>query len=183
MKDEEYFVVTLSPAAGDSLAGKALWEDLSRKFRRPQGRRLGEMVRKEFYPIELPGELAAKTFDGRRVRRVIAKIVRGLFFHEQRRFLPIGTPSRIYILGPHDRRSDELAEILPYVASAESKGRYPGVFDYKYRDQKCDDLLDIGSIHLWFWGMLFWNTLLALTIFHDPECLGSTGDSGEDSCG
>lgn len=169
-KDEEYFVVTLSPVAGDSSAGRALWEDLSHKFGKLRGRILGEMVRKEFYSVELPGQMKAKKFDGRRVRRVIAKIVRGLFFHEQGRFLPIETPCRVDVFGPHERPDDDMPEILGYAISAQSKGADPNIFDYRYRDHNYDDFPDLGALHLWFWAMFFWDAVTTLTVFHDPGC-------------
>jgi hypothetical protein len=168
--DEEYFVVTLSPIAGDSPEGRALWQDLSRKFERPQGRRLGHMVRKEFYTIELPGGMRAKRFDGRRVRRVIWKVVRGLFFIQEGHFLPVQTPHQTHMFGPHDSPDDDIRQILGYALSAESRAAEPGIFDYRYRDHRYPDFPDLGATHLWFWAMLFWNTVISLTTFHDPEC-------------
>jgi hypothetical protein len=168
-KDEEYFVNTLAPAIEASPVQRALWHDLWQQFSKPRGRILGEMVRKEFYKVDMPGGMRAKTFNGRRVRRVVAKTVRGLFFHEQRRFLPLRTPCRIEIFGPHDWPPDELREVIAYAASSGPKGRYPEVFDYRYRDQRVD-LSGVGRVHLWFWAMVFWGQLLALTVFHDPGC-------------
>ena len=164
-KDEDYFVNSLAPVAMDSYSANELWKDLCVQFRRPEGRRIHEMVRREFEwrpsGLYLPFGKVAKNFNGERVRRVIWKITRGLFFKEMRAFLPENHPNDIEILSP---REDPPYDFR-FVWVTQSRGHYPGVFNYKYIDV---DLRGVKDFH--YWTMLFWDRLLALIKFHDPAC-------------
>jgi len=175
-KDEEYFVATVTPVVGDTYAGRALWNDARKKWARPEGERLGQMIINEFDRIVLPGGIASKRFDAVRVRRVIWKITRGLFFKQQKRFLPEEKPKHISVTSRLEKPDQELGYVLAYVTRTKSKGRYPGVFDYKYAD-----IPEGEERHRWLWAMLFWDSLISLTIFHDPvcTCLECEGNSKE----
>ncbi len=154
-KDEDYFVSSLGPLAKDSYTGNELWKDISRQAKRPESKKLIQKVWREFnrtpHGIILPNRKVAKRFDGGRVRRVIWKILRGLYFKENKIFLPEDTKKIIWV----GFKDEGLPSIFPYVRNTPSRGNYPGVFDYKYRKEEDFEL----------WAMLFWNTLTAVILF------------------
>lgn len=104
-KDEDYFVNSLSPLCMDTYSGKAVIQDIEKRIiKRPQSRRLALMIYKEFElrpsGIVLPSGKVVKRYDGKRIRNVIWKITRGLFFKEYNKVLPIKTPKSIEIINP-----------------------------------------------------------------------------------
>ncbi len=162
-KDELYFTHSIGCAAQDSYSGQALWRDLSSKYKKPRGKRIAKMIFQEFdrtpSGIILPFGKVAKNFDGERVWRVVWKITRGLFFWETGRFLPEYTANGFKITSPNEEPPKEFA----YVVNAQSRGQYPGVFDYKY--------IVVSEFNNFnFWAMLFWDRIIMLISFHDPEC-------------
>ena len=161
-KDEDYFVHTIAPLAMGSYSGKSLWADLSEQYKRPQGRRIGQMVLKEFDKrpsgLILPFGKVAKRFDGQRVWRVIWKIMRGLFLKETGRFLPDGTPRTYNIFSPDEHPPRE----FDFVRNLSSRGQYPGVFDYRY--------MEFPEKKFHFWAMLFWDKIITFVGSHDPDC-------------
>lgn len=161
-KDEDYFVHTIAPLAMASYSGKSLWGDLSEQYKRPQGRRIGQMVLKEFDKrpsgLILPFGKVAKRFDGQRVWRVVWKIMRGLFLKEIGRFLPDGTPRTYKIFSPDEHPPRE----FDFVRNLSSRGQYPGVFDYRF--------MEFPEKTFHFWAMLFWDKIIIFVGFHDPDC-------------
>ena len=163
-KDEDYFVHAIAPLAMESYSGNALWKDLEHQYSRPQGTVIGNMVLKEFDKrpsgLYLPSGKVVKRFDGERVWRVAWKIVRGLFFKEYQRFLPENTARTYY-------KFVSLGEQPPLVFDAvrntPPRGQYPAVFDFKYIVAP-----EVDNFHLW--AMLFWDRLIMIIGFHDPEC-------------
>jgi len=91
-KDEDYFVHSIAPLTKESYSGSEIWKDITHKFQRPEGFRIGKMISKEFDSrpsgLYLPRGKVIKRFDAERVWRVVWKIVRGLFFKEHQRLLP-----------------------------------------------------------------------------------------------
>jgi hypothetical protein len=163
-KDEDYFVHSIGPLAMESYSGKAIWKDISHQFNRPQGERIGKMVSMEFdvrpSGLYLPGEKVAKKFDAERVWRVAWKIVRGLFFKEHGKFLPESTLRNYYkVVSVGEKPPQE----FDAVRNTPSRGQYPGVFDYKYVV-----VPELNNFNLW--AMLFWDRLIKMIGFHDPEC-------------
>ena len=161
--DEDYFFSSLSPLAANSHVGGAIWADLRRRVTRPEGRRLARQVLKEFEErpsgVVLPEGKVAKRFDPKRVRRVVWKICRGLFFKVGGRFLPEGVPRCFWIFLSTEKPPPELGLFL----AARPRGDHPGVFDYMYIE-------DTGIDNFHFWALLFWNTLVTLIAFHDADC-------------
>jgi len=160
-KDEDYFVHSIGPLAMESYSGTALWGDISNRYERPQNRRLAEMVLKEFDErpsgLVLPFGRVAKRFDGNRVRRVVWKIVRGLFFKEIGQVLPDDLRIKFEVLSPGENPPPEYDPIL----TATPLGQYPGVFDYRY----------IGIPEkMYLWAMLFWDRIIMFVGFHVPGC-------------
>jgi hypothetical protein len=161
-KDEVYFLNSIGPLATDTQSGRAIWIDIAKQMKREQGIRIGEKIFKEFTQhhngVYVPNSKVLKQYDRTRISRVIWKIVRGLFFEEFNRFLPEDTPWSFEILS----EDEEPPKYSYYVLNSESKGRYPGIFDYKYVES------DIGNLHMW--GLLFWDKIITIVYFHDPNC-------------
>lgn len=122
------------------------------------------MILKEFDQrpsgIILPNGKVLKRFNAKRVWRVVWKITRGLFFKEKREFLPENISKSFKIVSVGEKPPLEFG----YVRNIPSRGQYPGVFDYKYID-----FPELNNFHLW--AMLFWDRLITLIKFHDPECI------------
>ncbi len=163
-KDEDYSVHSLAPLALGSYSGNAIWVDIANQFERPQGKRIGQMILKEFEKspsgIILPNGKIAKRFNSKRIYRVLWKITRGLFFKEKGEFLPENTPRRYFKITPLDEKPPP--EFI-YVANTPSRGKYRIVFDYKYIN-----FPKLNNLHLW--AMLFWNKLVTLIEFQYPKC-------------
>lgn len=162
-EDEDYFVHSIAPLAKGSYSGDGIWNDIAQRLRRAQGQRIGQMILREFEErpsgLYLPGGKVIKRFDAKRVKRVVWKIVRGLFYKEHARFLPEEPPRLLKFVSVGEKPPPEFQA----VRSTQSKGQYPNVFDYKYIV-----ISELDNFHLW--AMLFWDRLIKLVAFHDPEC-------------
>lgn len=162
-KDEDYFVHSIAPLTKGSYSGNGIWHDISHQFKKSRGQRIGQMILKEFEDrpsgLYLPRGKVVKRFDAERVWRVVWKIVRGLFYREFTRFLPEDTPKVFKLVSVGDKPPPEFEA----VQNTPSKGQYPNVFDYKYIVMP-----ELENFH--FWAMLFWDRLIKMVAFHDPEC-------------
>ncbi len=162
-KDELYFTHSIGCVAQDSYSGRALWQDLLNKYKKPRGSKIAKMIFQEFdrrpSGIILPFGKVAKNSDGQRVWRVVWKITRGLFFYERKRFLPEYTRYNVKIVSPNEEPPEEFED----VNNTPPRGQYPGVFDYKYIVVSELDNFNI-------WAMLFWDSIITVIWFHDPEC-------------
>jgi len=162
-KDEDYFVHSIAPLTKGSYSGDGIWNDIARQFQRPQGQRIGQMISREFDDrpsgLYLPDGKVLKRFDGERVWRVVWKILRGLFFKEYSRFLPEDTPRLFKVISVGEKPPPE----FDAVRNTPSMGQYPNVFDYKFIV-----IPELNDFH--FWAMLFWDRLIKLIAFHDPNC-------------
>ena len=165
-RDEEYVRLSLSPLAWDSPVGDALKQDNVDRWLRGRGIPLSKKVLGEFSTvtpegIHLPPGLVAKKVDSDRCERVLWKIVRGLFFHEEgERVLPEATEKQINV-----ESSDSLPQQYSAFSELESRGRHPAIFDYRYWSG------DLDGFHAHIWGLLLWQKFLAVTTFHDPSCV------------
>lgn len=161
--DEEYFIHTFAPMVMGTFSRSSILKELLGQYRAGRNVPLNRMVLGEFQKrpsgLYLPPGKVVKRFDPQRVWRVVWKITRGLFFHEHKVFLPKDTPRQYKIMSPGEKPPDEFF-LLP---DDPIHGRYPGVFDYKFRKLE-DDL----NLHIW--AMLFWDNIIALVYFHDPGC-------------
>lgn len=162
--DEDYFVNSIAPLTKGSFSGNEIWKDISNQFKRPQGQRIGQMVLNEFQErpsgLYLPGNKVVKRFDPKRVWRVVWKITRGLFYKEYGRFLPELSSNYFNVFSVNEKPPD----YFDVVRNTHSRGQYPGVFDYKFI---C--IPEINNFHLW--AMLFWDRLIKIVAFHDPDCV------------
>ncbi len=161
--DEDYFVHSLAPLTLGSYSGNSVIDDIKRRF--SEGRRipLGHKVLKEFERnpsgLILPRDKVVKRFDGKRVRRILWKIIRGLYFKEYGEFMPEGTFFSWEITGPWYQPP----AIFEAIRNLPSKGDYPGVLDYKYARYPEFDNANL-------WGLIFWDRLITLGIFHNANC-------------
>jgi len=162
--DEDYFVNTLAPLARGSYSGDALLRDVFDKYGRNEKQPLVHRVLEEFdrtpSGLQLPPSLVAKRIDGARVHRVAWKIVRGLYFHETRQYLPEATPNSLSITPPDTPPPAPFSEAL---GELPSRGAYPGVFDYKFA--QFPEHNDFS-----YWGLLLWDRLILTMAFHSPHC-------------
>jgi hypothetical protein len=162
--DEDYFVNTLAPLARGSYSGDALLRDVFDKYGRNEKQPLVRRVLQEFdrmpSGLQLPPSLVAKRIDGARVHRVAWKIVRGLYFHETRDYLPEATPNALSITPPDTPPS---APFLEALGDLPSRGAYPGVFDYKFVQ-----FPELNNFN--YWGLLLWDKLILTMAFHSPHC-------------
>jgi hypothetical protein len=162
--DEDYVVTTLAGFAYPrSEAGRLLWRDVNRNFARPEGQTIGHMILHEFEQrpsgLVLPPGKIAKRFDGKRVRRVMWKIARGLYFRENNRVLPEATPASVRLVLPGEEPSAEIKAVLP----EPEQGRYPAVFAYRHRR------FDVGDgLHVW--ALWLWDAVACSVACHDPDC-------------
>lgn len=170
--DEDYFVHSIGPLVKGSYSGDGIWDDIAHQFRKPKGQRIGQMIRKEFEDrpsgLYLPAGKVVKRFDADRVWRVVWKIVRGLFYKEHNRYLPDNTPKLFKLVSVGEKPPLEFEA----VRNTQSRGQYPNVFDYKYIV-----ISELDNFH--FWAMLFWNKLIKLIAFHDPDCKCETCEQVE----
>lgn len=161
--DEEYFIHTFAPVVMDSLAGESTLRELIDKYHLGKRVRLSLQILDEFEDrpsgLHLPEGRVLKRLDGKRINRVLWKIIRGLFFHEAGRFLPHDTPRTIILSAPGEKPPNVFFEL----AGGQDKGEQGDVFNYRYRQ-----FPDISNSHLL--GMLFWNRIIVTAVFHDPEC-------------
>jgi hypothetical protein len=161
--DEEYFIHTFVPLSLGTYSGRSLLDEVVAQYQKRRNVPLSNKVLKEFdenpSDLILPKGKVVKRFDPDRVWGVVWKITRGLFFIEYERILPEDTP-RIYKIVDIETPPPQEYGLL---ANKKTRGNYPGVFAYKYMTLK-----KIQNFH--FWAMLFWDSIMVLVYFHDPEC-------------
>jgi hypothetical protein len=157
-RDEDYFVSSLAPLAYDSYAGKFATQRVFQRYRQRENVGLVLRVFQEFDPrpsgLFLAGGKVLKRFDGKRVRRVSWKIIRGLYYHHTSTVLPESTPNTIKFVSPGESPPPE----FEFIPDEPIRGRYPGVFDYKFTS-----FPDVENLHLW--AMLLWDRIILVVAF------------------
>lgn len=59
---------------------------------------------------------------------------------------------------------EERPNIFFLLSESPSKGKYPNIFDYRYRKHTHENIT-------WnIWGLLFWDRILITLLFHDVKC-------------
>jgi hypothetical protein len=161
--DEDYFLNTLAPFALGSYSGNAVLIDVVEKFHRGEKVPLVKKVLAEFdlrpSGLIIPGKVV-KRFDGKRLRRIVLKIIRGLFFHHYGKYLPEELTADVQIIPPDERPPDHFSVAL---GDKPEHGRHVGVFAYKYAK-----FPEVNDFH--YWGMLLWDQIIIIAMFHDPDC-------------
>lgn len=170
-RDEEYVTWTLSSIAMASPTGRAVVEANARAFQARKSVGLGLKTLREFEDVpsepRLPDPLILKRVEGARVRRVIWKVVRGLYFHETSMVLPEATWRKTEIIEPV-RASVRENPVWEAVKAQPGKGVYPDVFDYKYLEVVAKH----GRLHLW--GLLLWGQIMVFVAHRHPTAAHAT---------
>lgn len=161
-KDEDYFVYSFIPVARDSLAGNMVADDVAKRAKSGEQIPLLHKVFKQYTEsrIDSIGNMRLVEMDGTRVWRVIWKIVKGLYYRENGKYLIDNVPRRESLYGPDDQFSDIIKE---FIKEKPSRADYPRVFDYRY--------ITIAELHNAHYFLLaFWETVVFEVLFHDPNC-------------
>jgi hypothetical protein len=169
--DEDYFVRSLLPFARGSVAGDAIYGKALKDFRAGKEVPLMTMVLREFdhrpSGLFLPGHKVVKRVDSKRIARVAWKTVRGLHFHHAGQVLPEDWPTLSVQLFPlTETPPPEITlpnDVLAFAGWAPSRGRYPGVLDYKF-----EKFPEANNVH--YWLLLLWDRIVIRVYFHDPAC-------------
>jgi hypothetical protein len=160
-------VTALMPSAHGSYAGDAIYKRALDRYR--GGTKIG-LVRKVIRDFDLrpsglvlPGNQVVQRFDGNRIKRVAWKIVRGLYFHHQNKFLPEDLITGVTLTPPEQEPPDHFKAFMS-LPDNEPHGQYPGVFDYRFQN------LTEAHANAHYWAMLFWDRIIITVAFHDPAC-------------
>ncbi len=161
--DEDYFAYSIGQLVPKTFSGHSLLLDVGDRLQAGKQKLLFEKVRQEWdrrpAGLILPPGKTAKRIEGERIGRIAWKITRGLFFNETKTYLPEDTPRHVKMLLP-----DEVPPPwLGVLATEPDRGKYPGIFNYRYcQIPEADDA--------WVWANLFWDAVLICYLFDDPAC-------------
>lgn len=105
--DEDYFVTSLLPLYQESYSGRSVYDDVKKRF--DEGKKV-PLVYKMFNEFDenpsgliLPGDRVVKRFEGKRITRVVWKIIRGLYYIENSLILPEEAENNIFYDFPRRR--------------------------------------------------------------------------------
>ncbi|OGC39238.1 hypothetical protein A2Y85_08755 [candidate division WOR-3 bacterium RBG_13_43_14] len=169
-KDEDYFKLSMGAAANDTPVLKAIWKDMARQVGKVKTRRLRLMVFSEFKKevrtqsgLIIPG-IVAKTFDKKRIFRIIWKVTRGLFYIQFSQILPASTEHFIsYVQRSESMFSMDLLKYLFSLTLREKElGDHKEVFSYRYFFTEKRDF------HSWI--ILLWSRHPFFVFHHIPNC-------------
>lgn len=162
--DEEYYVASFAGHA-NSDAGRSVFNDFRRAVAKGHDTGLLKTVISQFGKVVLPDGSLVFTYDTDRAGRITWKLVRGIYHEETGGFLPENTPKRLFMLSPEKNKDAESDyPWWPLVRDTAAMGRHGAVFDYKW----LGTIMDGTRAHAL--GMLLWDRLLILVLFHDPSC-------------
>lgn len=162
-EDEEYFqhaflieVLNQKPPIT-----KHLMSDFHRRSQRPQTPALLRKILKEVSNITpggiyLPNRIRQVQIDKYRIQRVVLKIVRGLFYIDNRSFLPLEKAKDIRFYSNNSDAPELYRLYWPYV---KLRCVCPDVFSYKY--------FKFDNLHLY--SLMFWETVMFCVAFENPE--------------
>jgi hypothetical protein len=179
--DEDYFLraLILMPHARESVAGNAIYRKVLKDYGAGKEVKLIHKILDEFDPspsgLLLPEKVVRRP-DGKRIRRVIWKMVRGLhFYHSGGEVLPERWSTvDVTRFNPDQPPDADALEILEFAGTHPSRGTYGGVLDYKFdKYPQVNDLCpEVNALH--YWLFLLWDRLIFRVTFHDPACLCET---------
>lgn len=116
--------------------------------------------------LYLPGGKVHARFDGQRVKRVVWKIVRGLWHLEHATVLPESTGFLYDIREPENDKRPEYEEFWNLVRAQPSRGEYQAVFAHKYL-RYIDPATDNDRC-LHGWAMLLWDAVIVYCFHFEP---------------
>ena len=164
--DEDYLANSLVPFAIGSYSANAYFLEMKENIKK--GKKLGLMFKIvkefEFRPsgLYLPNNKMIKRMEGKRIQRVIWKIVRGLYFYHFNHVIPETLKGDFRVIFPGDQIPPDFADIV----SEPTHGKYPGVFDYRFI--KIPDSLENNLYNYHYWALLLWDKILFLVVFQYP---------------
>ncbi|MDP2857145.1 MAG: hypothetical protein Q8P50_04110 [Bacillota bacterium] len=173
-QDEEYFLYSVTPiAAPQSRMGRIAFDGVRKRLDQGKSVGLGFKVLKEFTDrpggLYLPRDRVLKHIDRVRADRVVFKVVRGLHYHEGLGLLPEKRRHLVELVGPLDELDDQWDPVL----TAESRGVYPAIFDWKLRLMEKEGF----PVRIRLWALLYWDSVMAFVAHHDLAC--ACGDCEE----
>jgi len=170
-KDEEYFRLSIGASACGNPILDGIWEDIKRMVGRPKTQSLRLKVFSEFIKevrtqsgIILPG-IVAKTYDAKRIFRVVWKIIRGFYVIEFSNILPEQTEHFVSYVQkdtPPVFSGTKLMDLFYVTLLQEERGNYKEVFWYRYFLSPRKDF--------YTWAILFWSRHLFFVFHHMPDC-------------
>ena len=172
-EDEEYFVASAGTIRKDNPVLMALWKDIGKSVKRPEGKKFGQRILSESLDrlpmsgLIVPGK-AVKTMDKFRIDRVMEKIARGLLYHHYGKVLPAQIqyncfyygPRAIYPLGSSEKKIAETVTNERVIV----EGKYKNIFAYRR--------LLIEPMIFGTWAFLFWNAHVFIYSHHGVDCEG-----------
>lgn len=164
--DEHYFWHTLVPMGRGSIAGSAVWNKAVSDYHEGKNVPLVHEVLKqavdEVPGLDIPTDKVAIMVNRPRVDRVIAKIVRGLYFIEHGSVLPQGIEMDTSLTPPTECPPQHYWDFDRVIWK--SHGRHQGVFAYKHAI--CRDVGTGRRFH--YWAMLIWNRIIVTAMHEVP---------------
>jgi hypothetical protein len=171
-RDEEYAVQFLAGAAyNQSSSARSLMQHRFAKAQRGESLGLHRtfIAALEARPggLYLPGGKIHARFDGQRMKRVVWKIVRGLWFLEHSTVLPEDTGFLYDVQEPESDKRPEYEDFWTLVRAQPSQGQYQAVFAHKYLKYTEGPSTE-GDRCLHGWAMLLWNALIIYCFHFEP---------------
>ncbi len=166
-KDEEYFRLSVGTLGNENPIARANFRDARRGIRRPRGKGLLYKVLAEFSEttpkgLHLPGGKKLKTFETARIKRVIWKIIRGVYFHENNKALPPNCKLDLFLCHEAVINRPNVEELRKLTVGLPQKGAYPGLFAYRI-----GETVPPG---MGLCGLLFWDSVFFIALFHLLDC-------------
>jgi hypothetical protein len=166
-KDDEYFRTALAirHEAGESEAAQQLMPKILRSFERPEGAGFAQSFLSTVQRVNAitagglyVGQAHAFTVDWARIDKVMSRIVRGLYFNEFKRRLPICYPVAVHDVGGLSKHTapDVLEGLLKMSLTVISGGRGAQMgdsFHYRFLPTREDP-------NSTFWAMAFFKRII-----------------------
>ena len=167
-KDEEYAIrVLASTSYDDSLTARSVVQHGFAKATQGIGvglhRKLIQSMDARPSGLHLPDGKVLMRVEGARIKRVVWKVIRGLWFLEYGKSLADDTRYLCDIREPRNEAKPEFEEFWNIVRSQPSRGEYQAVFAHKYLRFEQDGELLHG------WAMLLWDRLIVYCMHFDPD--------------
>lgn len=168
-QDEEYFRVSIAPAAHRTLGGAAIWRDVMHSAPKSRGLMLrvaGEISERTPGGLFAPNGWHYKRVDAPRIRRVMWKIARGLLFHMNGEIHSEDVRPGVVRLYPQDdfARLLENPGVALTVLQMPLRQVAPGAFSYRHLYGERD------GTKLWALTLHFWDSYTGFINTHSSAC-------------
>jgi hypothetical protein len=171
-KDDEYFrlKICLRDGVGKHPAARTQWNTIFRSLKRSKARGLARQFLSDIHLVQLKtpsglylGKRLGYNVDMNRIRRVVQRTIRGLYFVESRKPLGLNNEVRIYTEEdikelPQDVRDQLIQTILTPLVTYPSKVVGNSIFLYRHHIAKENPVFSV-------WGISFYGQVpfLAMT--------------------